>query len=262
MADIAEWGDGRSYFIRDAERVQQIFIEETQIALESTLIEESFAPVVKREIEAFRGIDFDTAPELKGYVSTLPKETAEVILEAQDEDPLLARWHYGIGRSVMFTSDVKNRWAADWLTWDGYGKFWAQLVRETLRRQHGAEVDFRVVRKGDAAEVELRVIDEDGHYPKGLSPALEITDPASAVHTQAMRQIAPGVYRASGAAFDLGGCAVAVSSLGGRIAGRGAEQRRCDARRVLSLSGRVSLLPARCDQARGHRDRDRRSVPT
>ena len=197
LADIAEWGDGRSYFIRDAERVQQIFIEETQIALESTLIEESFAPVVKREIEAFRGIDFDTAPELKGYVSTLPKETAEVILEAQDEDPLLARWHYGIGRSVMFTSDVKNRWAADWLTWDGYGKFWAQLVRETLRRQHGAEVDFRVVRKGDAAEVELRVIDENGHYPKGLSPALEITDPASAVHTQAMRQIAPGVYRAS-----------------------------------------------------------------
>ena len=54
-----------------------------------------------------------------------------------------------------------------------------------------------MVRKGDAAEVELRVIDEDGQYPKGLRPALEITDPASAVHTQAMRQTAPGVYRAS-----------------------------------------------------------------
>ena len=197
LADIADWGDGRNYFIQDAERVQQIFIEETQIALESTLIEESFIPLVKREIEAFRGIDFDTAPELKGYVSTLPKDTAEVILEAKDEDPLLARWHYGIGRSVMFTSDVKNRWAIDWLTWDGYGKFWAQLVRKTLRRQHGAEVDFRVVRKGDVAEVELRIIDEDGHYPQGLRPALEITDPASGVHTQAMRQTAPGVYRVS-----------------------------------------------------------------
>ena len=66
LADIADWGDGRSYFIADAERVQQIFIEETQIALESTLIEESFAPLVKREIEAFRGIDFDTAPRVEG----------------------------------------------------------------------------------------------------------------------------------------------------------------------------------------------------
>lgn len=197
LADIAEWGDGRSYFIKDAERVQQIFIEETQIALEATLIEESFEPVLKREIEAFRGLDFDEAPALRGYVSTVAKDTAEVVLEAQDEDPLLARWNYGIGRSVMFTSDVKNRWASDWVQWDGYGKFWAQLVRETLRRGHGAEVDFRVERKGDAAEIELRVVDEDGQYPKGLAPALDVTEPSNQKHTVQMRQTAPGVYQAT-----------------------------------------------------------------
>ncbi len=101
LANIARWGNGRNYFIEDAEKVQQIFIEETQIALEGTLVEESFSPVLKREIEAFRGIDFKTAPPLKGYVSTLPRDAAEVILEAQDEDPLLARWHYGIGQSVF-----------------------------------------------------------------------------------------------------------------------------------------------------------------
>ncbi len=197
LADIAEWGKGRSYFIEDAERVQQIFIEETQIALEATLIEESFQPIVKREVEVLSGIDFDSAPPLRGYVSTIPKDTAEVILEAPDEDPLLARWHYGIGRSVMFTSDVKNRWASDWLEWDGYGKFWAQLVRETLRRNRGAEVDFHVERKGDAAEVELRVVDENGEFPRWLVPSLEITDPGRAVRTIAMRQTAPGHYHAS-----------------------------------------------------------------
>ena len=69
LADIAEWGKGRSYFIEDAERVQQIFIEEMQIALESTLIEETFEPLVKREVEALSGIDFATAPPLKGYVA-------------------------------------------------------------------------------------------------------------------------------------------------------------------------------------------------
>jgi uncharacterized membrane protein len=197
LADIARWGNGRSYFIEDAEKVQQIFIEETQIALEATLVEESFSPVVKREIEAFRGIEFETAPPLKGYVSTLPRDAAEVILEAQDEDPLLARWHYGIGRSVMFTSDVKNRWAVDWLNWDGYGKFWSQLVRETARRSHGAEIDFKVDRRGNAAEVELSVVDDSGHYPRGLEPALRVTGPSADVRTVPLRQTAPGRYRAS-----------------------------------------------------------------
>jgi Ca-activated chloride channel family protein len=197
LKDIADWGKGRSYFIEDAAKVQQIFIEETQIALEATLVEESFKPVVKREVEALRGIDFSKAPPLRGYVSTVPRDTAEVILEAADEDPLLARWHYGIGRSVMFTSDVKNRWAVDWLNWDGYGKFWSQLVRETARRHHGAEVDFQVTRKGNAAEVELSVVDETGHYPKGIEPALRVTGPKSGVASVAMRQTAPGRYRAS-----------------------------------------------------------------
>jgi uncharacterized membrane protein/uncharacterized protein YegL len=197
LADIAEWGNGRSYFIEDAERVQQIFIEETQIALEATLVEETFSPVVKREIEAFRGIDFEAAPPLKGYVSTLPREAAEVILEAQDEDPLLARWHYGIGRSVAFTSDVKNRWAIDWIQWEGYGKFWSQLVRETARRHQGAEVDFKVDRRGNAAEVELSVVDESGRYPHDLEPALRVSGPSADVRTVPLRQTAPGRYRAS-----------------------------------------------------------------
>jgi uncharacterized membrane protein len=197
LADIARWGNGRSYFIEDAEKVQQIFIEETQIALEATLVEESFSPLVKREIEAFRGIDFDTAPALKGYVSTIPRDAAEVILEAQDEDPLLARWHYGLGRAVMFTSDVKNRWAVDWLQWDGYGKFWSQLVRETARRSHGAEVDFKVDRRGNAAEVELSVVDRSGHYPRGLAPELRVIGPTADVRMVPLRQTAPGRYRAS-----------------------------------------------------------------
>ncbi|HSF17120.1 MAG TPA: VWA domain-containing protein [Vicinamibacteria bacterium] len=197
LADIADWGNGRSYFILDAEKVQQIFIEETQIALEATLVEEAFKPVLKREIEALRDVDFDEAPALRGYVSTLPKEGAEVVLEARDEDPLLARWHYGLGWAVMFTSDVKNRWATDWLTWEGYGRFWAQIVRETMRRQHGAEVDFRVERKGDAAEIDLSVVDEKGEYPKDLEPVVRVSGPSRDVSTVRMRQTAPGQYHAS-----------------------------------------------------------------
>ena len=197
LASIADWGGGRSYFIEDAERVQQIFIEETQIALEATLIEEPFKPLVKLRVEALRGIEFEDAPELRGYVSTKPKETAEVLLEAEDEDPLLARWHYGLGTSVFFASDAKNRWATEWLGWEGYGQFWSQIVRETVRRTHGAEIDFRVERRGDEAEVTLHVIDETGHYPSDLEPFVDVTEPSSGTRTVAIRQTGPGRYRAS-----------------------------------------------------------------
>jgi len=97
----------------------------------------------------------------------------------------------------MFTSDVKNRWAVDWLNWDGYGKFWSQLVRETARRSHGAEVDFKVDRRGNAAEVELSVVDQSGHYPRGLAPELRVIGPSADVRTVPLRQTAPGRYRAS-----------------------------------------------------------------
>lgn len=193
LADIAEWGDGRSYFIRDAARVQQIFVEETQIALDATLVEEPFHPIVRQHARVLDGLDFDAAPELKGFVATMAKDTAEVLLEGPEEEPLLARWQYGLGRASMFTSDCKNRWAADWIEWDGYGKFWTQVVRDAMRRGSGAEVDFAVNRRGSSAEISLSLIREDGSFPAGVEPELEVRY-AGLVGRTMVRQTGPGRY--------------------------------------------------------------------
>ena len=193
LSDIAEWGDGRSYFIRDAARVQQIFVEETQIALDATLVEEPFRPVVRQAARVLEGLDFETAPELKGFVATMAKDTAEVLLEGPDEEPLLARWQYGLGRASMFTSDCKNRWAANWIEWDGYGKFWAQVVRDAMRRGEGADLDFEVSRRGNAAVVSLSLIREDGSYPEDVAPELEISY-GGLVGRTIIRQTGPGRF--------------------------------------------------------------------
>lgn len=195
LSDLADWGDGRSYFIRDAARVQQIFVEETQIALDATLVEEPFRPVVRQQARVLEGLDFDAAPELKGFVATLPKDTAEVLLEGPEEEPLLARWQYGLGRASMFTSDCKNRWAANWVEWDGYGKFWTQVVRDAMRRGKGAELEFEVARRGNRADVRLSLIDADGAFPTGVVPELEIRY-AGLVGRTAVRQTGPGRFEA------------------------------------------------------------------
>ena len=196
LANIAAWGRGRSYFIQDAERVPRIFIQETQIASQSTLVEETVRTTVVTSVEAFTDIDLDAAPPLYGYVRTLAKETAEVLIQSDSENPLLARWRYGLGRTAIFTSDVKNRWAADWLTWDGYGKFWSQLVRETMRRDGGEELDFVVERIGDEAVITVSALTEDGAYRTDLDPRLRVVGVGGEETSLSFQQVGPGTFQA------------------------------------------------------------------
>ena len=196
LANIAEWGNGRSYFIRDAQRVPQIFIEETQIATSSTLVEEPVETTIMSPVEAFTGIDLAGAPSLKGYVSTQAKDTAEVLLQSEAEAPILARWHYGLGKAAVFTSDVKNRWAADWIEWEGYGKFWSQLVRETMQRDSAEEIDFAVERVGDEAIVTVSAVTEEGVFRMDLNPRLEVIEPGGAGVVLQVDQVGPGTYQA------------------------------------------------------------------
>jgi len=196
LGNIARWGRGRAYFIQDAERVPRIFIQETQIASQSTLVEEAVETTVTTSIEAFTDIDMDEAPPLGGYVRTLAKETAEVLIESDSENPLLARWRYGLGRTAVFTSDVKNRWAADWLTWDGYGKFWSQLVRETMRRDGGDELGFVVERVGDEAIITVSALTEEGAYRTDLDPRLRVVGTGGDGIPLSFQQVGPGTFQA------------------------------------------------------------------
>ena len=196
LANIATWGRGRAYFIQDAERVPQIFIQETQIASQSTLVEEAVETTVVTSVEAFTGINMEEAPPLRGYVRTMAKETAEVLIQSDSENPLLARWRYGLGRTAIFTSDVKNRWAADWLEWDGYGKFWSQLVRETMRRDGGEELDFVVERIGDEVLITVSALTEDGAYRTDLDPRLRVVRTGGEEASLSFQQVAPGTFQA------------------------------------------------------------------
>lgn len=210
MSNIARWGGGRAYATVSAEAVPQIFIEETQRAVRSNLLEDAFKPVVKRRMEAFRGVDFEQAPPLKGYVSATARDNAEVFLVSQSGSPVLARWQYGLGKVVVFTSDVKNRWAVNWLDWPGYGKLWAQLTRETMRRDSGEELDFRVAREGGEAVIRLNALTADGHFRDDLAPRVRMTGSDGSTTTVELRHSGAGTYRlgvplASGAAvrFEL-----------------------------------------------------------
>ena len=114
------------------------------VMTKSLIVEEPFLPRVDPGHEALRGIDWSQAPPLLGYVTTSPKSLAAVGMQAPTKDPVFATWQYGLGRSVAFTSDAKARWAARWLDWPGFGRFWAQAMRWMMRRSPSTDLQLLV----------------------------------------------------------------------------------------------------------------------
>ena len=160
-----------------------------------SIVEERFRARVKAWSPILAGVNFAGAPELRGYVMSKPKRFSDVLLEAKDELPLLVETHYGLGKTVAFMSDVKNRWAADWLTWPGYATFWSQIVRDSARRDSGGGLDWKVVREGSEALIEFTALDSDGGFRNSLWPAVRVTAPGGQDSVAALNQVAPGRYR-------------------------------------------------------------------
>jgi hypothetical protein len=158
--------------------------------------EKPFRPSVKFKSEAVADLDFASAPELKGYVISKPKQYAEVLLEVKDHHPLLVQTHYGLGKSVAFLSDVKNRWAGDWLGWPGYGKLWGQMIRASIRRNSGEELALRVTRDGREAVATLNAVSGDGQYRNDLAPKVRVSEPAGSSSISELRPVGPGRYQA------------------------------------------------------------------
>jgi Ca-activated chloride channel homolog len=194
LEQIAQLGKGRFYYTDDPTSVPQIFTKETMAASKSAINEQPFVPQVIRPSRALEGINFEEAPFLLGYVMTRGKPTSELVLASEKGDPLLAWWRYGLGMTVAFTSDAKTRWAAEWLTWPGYSKFWAQVVRHAMRKSEARGVQVQVDQKGRRATVTLDAIDPSGKYLNEAETELTVIDPQLGNRKLAMTQTAPGRY--------------------------------------------------------------------
>ncbi|MFN0253828.1 MAG: VWA domain-containing protein [Kofleriaceae bacterium] len=198
LAMIADAGDGRLYMVEDIGALPRIFMKETQEAQKSQLVEDDIFIRVAKRVEAIEGTGVETAPSLKGYVTTKPKPTAETILISDLGEPILARWRHGAGTSVAWTSDVKNRWAVNWIRWGGYPKFFAQVIRSSMRRKVYDSYDLFAKVADGRAMVTVDAIDSGDRFVNELETNLQVIDPATNKVSQELRmdQTAAGRYTA------------------------------------------------------------------
>lgn len=194
LESIARVGKGRFYLAEDPSQVPQIFARETMTASKSAIDEEPFVPQVIRATRALQEIDFESAPLLLGYVRTRPKPTSEVILATEKGDPLLSWWRYGLGMTAAFTSDAKSRWAAEWLTWPGYGKFWTQVVRQIMRQSDSKGMQVSLTRQGSKTFVSVDAFTDSGQFLNDADATLVAIDPSLQKRQFRLNQLAPGRY--------------------------------------------------------------------
>jgi uncharacterized membrane protein len=196
MVDVAKWGRGRFYYTEDDSTIPRIFTLETQLASKASLVEQPFKPTVASPAhEAIQDIDWKEAPPLGGYVATSMKANAELVLMTHQEDPLLATWRYGLGRSVAFTSDAKAKWGVLWVRWGGFNKFWAQVTRWALRTGTRSDTVATVSRTDSAGEVLVDAIDPKGEFINFLDSQVGVVSPDKTRTVIDLEQIGPGRYR-------------------------------------------------------------------
>ncbi len=197
---IADTGGGRFHSVPDPNSLPKIFTRETELIAQQAAVEDWFPVQQVASADFLKGIAIHAAPLLHGYVATqLKPAPAQLILQSERGDPILARWRAGLGWAVAWTSDLKNNWSIDWLRWSGFSQFWGQLVREHMRVKHRRELTMKTEMLGSDVHATVDAFTADERFDNGIVSKLVVTGPGSggARHEVPMRQTAPGRYEAN-----------------------------------------------------------------
>jgi Ca-activated chloride channel homolog len=194
LEKIALAAGGKSYFLNDPAGLEQILLHDVLEHTGTTAVEK---PVLQAEVtkpaEILDGVNIETAPPLHGYVRFIPKPSADMILRIDRKEPLLERWQYGLGRSAVFASDAKARWAAEWIGWKGYDKFWTNLCRDLLPRAQSGEATVEFDSANGDLVVEYR-LGRDVPEPATV-PEIFVFGPDGFQKPIPVKKVAAGTFR-------------------------------------------------------------------
>ena len=92
----------------------------------------------------------------------------------------------------MFASDAKARWAADWITWKGYDKFWTNVARDLLPHAQAGEATVEFDSANGDLVVDYR-LGRDVEEPAKI-PEIFAFGPDGFQKPIAVKKIAAGQY--------------------------------------------------------------------
>jgi uncharacterized membrane protein len=197
LETLSRLGDGRFYLIEDASRLPAVFAQETILASRSAIVEKDFRVDRGAPSSATAGVAFDEAPALHGYVVTIPKARASVLLRGPEGDPILATWSAGVGHAAAFTSDLKDRWGRDWTAWPGAARMIAQTARAVARKGEDGRVRLEADASGGELGVRATVVGDDGRAQSFRRLVVHVAGPDGLARELALEAVGAGAYAAT-----------------------------------------------------------------
>lgn len=225
LTGIATRGGGKFYFVQNPRALPRIFLREVR-RVARPLVYEPPQPVTPQVIdpdnEILRELD-GGVPPIAGLVLTDVKENplVEILLRSPlpatpNNATLLATWTYGSGKAVALTTDAGTRWAKAWIEWEGYDKFFAQIVRWAMRPTGDTgNVTVATSTRDGKTEIVVTALDAGENFANEQAiTAAAIAPDMSTVPVQ-VEQVAPGRYVGEFASEQAGSYLVVVNPGGG-----------------------------------------------
>lgn len=219
LEHLSRLGEGRFYIVEDLNELPRIFTQETIEASRAALVQEPFQAAPASPSPVLRGIDFAGAPALGGYSVVDPRARAEILLEAKDDDPLLAVWQHGVGRSAVFTTDVGGELGRPWLDWGGYNVLFDQLGRSLARSPERNDAQVSLDIQGGVGRVRVEAVDAEGRYRNYLDLSGTVAGPGGRSVAVDLRQTGAGRYEGTFDANAPGPYLVTVGNGEGGLVG-------------------------------------------
>ena len=202
LEKIAVNAKGKSYFLVDPSGLEQILLKDVQEHTGAPAVEKPVVPVVVRQSELLSGVGMETAPPLRGYVRFISKPGADTILKFE-KDPLYVSWQFGLGRSGIWASDAKSRWAERWIGWDGFDRFWLNVFRDLLPHAQSGEATAHYDEASGKLRVEYRLAPNTP--PPARVPEIYALGPEGFRKPLPVQKVAEGVYSGAVAVGGLQG---------------------------------------------------------
>lgn len=200
LEELAKNGGGRYYYSDAGSDMPRIFAQEVYLSTESYLVNEEFVPTITADHEIIDGVFEKGSPSLLGYIATMPKSSAQIILESDKQDPILATWQYGLGRTVAWTSDGTNEWTGNFASWDNYAVLWKNIIDWTIANTDVGDDVINVEQKSDSAVITYETKNYDGKTKVNAV----ITDEDGKQQEVKLKAVSPGKFQGTAPISETG----------------------------------------------------------
>jgi len=186
LQTLAATTGGNYHSVDDIQRLPEIFAAEAR-PTPGKLLKQSPDGFPVRLLESPLTAGLSQPPRAGEYVLVKPKETADVAVDVDGGNALLATWRFGAGRSAAFAAP-----AGALAEWDDAASLWGSLLAWVARPADSAGVTASVTVAGGIAHVDVA----DPHAEGTPDYRAVVGGPDGETKMIPLRQVTPDLYSA------------------------------------------------------------------